>query len=266
MLIWMLGLMNKTPSFIYILDLYPDTFEGLFPRWSRLVSKFWRTLNRKSIIAAEKTFVVSKSMADQVFLDYGVKTEVLAPWSSLFIKDLPAKSKNHITIVYAGNIGLTHDFGPLLWLAKNWRREENLCIQIIGQGFQKKKLVNELKLTKANIVESGYVNHDELKRMLSKAHFAYLSTASGFESSSIPSKIYTYCGAGLPLIVSTSHDSLLRDIVIENKLGLVVADHNFDDILEAIDDILESSNMMFMTKNNVRYAKKVREETLSKLP
>ena len=104
------------------------------------------------------------------------------------------------TAIYAGNLGLTTDVDVLVDAAA-LLANENITIQIVGDGAQRARLEERLRTERVrNLVMKGSVPRPDAMAMISVADASVIPLRRGVEES-IPTKLYDSLSVGCPVVV-----------------------------------------------------------------
>ncbi len=149
---------------------------------------------------------------DERFLDNEVKMELVDQFR---LKDL-------FTCVYFGNLGLAQGLTQLLNIAKRAKANE-LPIQFLlfGSGVEEnrlKKFVDENNLN--NVHFPGRIKNQDMLTILKHAGMSFVSLVNERLTDSVPTKLYEALGAGCPVLLAASGESV--DILNQCGLGKTV--------------------------------------------
>ena len=129
-------------------------------------------------------------------------------------------------IMYAGNIGVAQDWGPILYAADRLR-EQPMKFVIIGDGTCREWLVRTVAQRNLNnVLVLNYQPRDKMPEINAACDVATITMAPDAGRDGFPSKIYTTMACGKPSIVSTELESELAWIVRESMCGTVVPVRN----------------------------------------
>jgi glycosyltransferase involved in cell wall biosynthesis len=247
---------------IVIFDVYPDVLvqSKLLSQNSFLI-KFWQKLNRKVFSNANRVITISNSMVDSLtkYIDRS-KIEVIPIWGSNVQVNKIAFSENRFLtkyalsekfiVLYAGNLGSTHDLMVIPKLAQLVDEEKVLFI-IVGDGPQKEKLV---KYHRDNSIENifflPYQTQEMLPHMFGAAEVAIIPFSTHLSSMSIPSKTFDYMSFGIPLLVIGDSDTELGKLVVNYKNGKVFSGQNLQVVANYITSLAANKLELNLQKEN----------------
>ena len=120
------------------------------------------------------------------------KFQILSKISS--IKNLDSK----LNVLYAGNIGIAQKLSTIIDCADQLK---NFNFKIVGEGIEKKFLVNSIKRKKIkNVVILPSVEWEDLLKHYSEADIFYAQITKEF-CSAVPSKIFEYISIGKKIVL-----------------------------------------------------------------
>lgn len=222
---------------------YIFVFQDLFPRTAVLsnlidsggmAESFWNVLMKFICKRSTRTVVLSRSMEQRLRLSYGrdIRVETIHNWAvqrgnGVKRKDNEFARKhgfsNKFTIQYSGNFGRLHDMSTLLEAAR-MIEHKGVEFVFIGDGARKNEIIN---YTKSNVLSNvlllPYQDRDKLAMSLSACDMAAVTLIPGAEDSVAPSKFYGILASKRAVILVASQESLLAQLVIKNRCGLVVS-------------------------------------------
>jgi len=225
---------KRLPFYIIIYDLYPDALSQVTgSAKTSLIYKFWSNLNMHFFSRAQRIFTISESMKDAIgfYVDRKI-ISVIHNWADTdYIRPHNKQTNPFIInhhlhdkkiVLYAGNMGLTHDLESLIEAAAFLRASQDIIFLMIGDGSKKQKLTslaNEKRLS--NIIFLPYQEADMFPFAMASADIGIVTLGSGAESISLPSKTYTTMAAGLCLVAIAASASELGTIIREDGVGIV---------------------------------------------
>jgi glycosyltransferase involved in cell wall biosynthesis len=210
-----------------------------------LVKLFWKGSERRGLRHTDRVIVTAPLDADAIkgvhgFLPHSVLVRNL-PESSLeiqksnYLRELyPIGSR--IILVYAGGIQKDRGLEEMIEAMKGIRHE--YAFVMIGSGSFLSILEEKVKAD--NLLSSVYfhrsVHSDELLPILTSADIgiALINTNSGSYELALPSKVFEYLQAGLPVL-----SSKMKQVVdlFPNERMIKFVDTNAHDILEGLKEL-----------------------------
>lgn len=252
---------------IIIYDIYPDALvEYNYTKRSSFLYRFWGYLNRFAFNGARKVFTLTEGMKERAaqYMDTSSKLEVVHLWSDSGDFEFVKRSENNIlketeskdkfTIVYSGNLGLTHPIEKLVELAEFLDPKE-FSIIIIGGGAKKKKLE---QLTRDRGYEHVHLLPwqpiEYLSHNLYAADLNVVTLDLQASNLSIPSKTFNILTVGNPILAICSKGSALASIIDKYQCGLVSEGNNIKEVAEYIKKLKENPNELRRLQNNSKKA------------
>ena len=103
-----------------------------------------------------------------------------------------------LNVLYAGNIGIAQKLSTIIDCAEKLK---NFNFKIIGEGIEKKSLINLIKRKKIkNVVILPSVEWEDLLKHYSEADIFYAQITKDF-CSAVPSKIFEYISIGRKIVL-----------------------------------------------------------------
>ena len=155
--------------------------------------------------------------------------------------------------VYSGNIGLSQGLEVILEAAKRLAHEKNIQFLIIGDGVQKKSLIEKAEREKITNVKFLPVQPKEmLPKLLSAADVSLVTQKPNVLNINVPSKIFNIMASGRPMIVGVNPMSDAAEIVRNAKCGILVKAGDPDELAEAILQLYRNPELCERLGNNGR--------------
>jgi len=258
----LLPLFCRNSFTFFIFDVYPDALRqmNIVSRQSVLY-KIWEKANRKTFQRAVHIFTLTDTMAE-LLNHYCPPREIkiISAWSdNEFFRSIPKannpfiiehKLQNKFIVLYSGNLGATHDTIVIPHIALEVKSHKVLFL-IIGEGDQKKHLVEEIKkLLITNLIMLPYQPVDMIPYSFASADIAIVSLSSKASSLSIPSKTFNFMSAGLPLLCIAGEESELNNIVNKYKNGKCFSHKKVAEMAAFIDEVAENEDLLSAYSRN----------------
>lgn len=253
---------------LLLYDLYPEALAQVgFVRTSNPIYKAWQKVNHIILNKAEKLYTLSDSMkeASLVYVRDPAKVKVIHNWTDTsYIRPMAreenpfARKHNFIgkkVILYAGNMGLTHDLESLLLAAEILKHNDQIVFLFIGEGGKKRKLISmteERQLT--NVVFLPYQDSQTFPFAMASADIGVITLGPGAEGVSVPSKTYVNLAAGLCLLVIAPKNSEISRLVEFYKAGVVAEPGNHAEVASLIEQLIADDQKLWLYQKNARTA------------
>jgi len=239
--------------FVQVYDLYPEALvQAGFIKADSLFGRWWRSVNRRVFNNAVRVFTLSESMHNALLAYASTpRIKVIHNWVDAdFIQPIPRDQNrfllergwNDKTIVlYAGNMGLTHDLESIVDAARMLRNHTNLLFLFVGDGGKKQKLVEMVRKDGLNnVIFLPYQSSKEFPLVLAAADIGVVTLGTGGEGISVPSKTYSAMAAGTCLLIIAPQESELTRLVINHKAGIAVPPGRPEELAFQIESLVSS--------------------------
>lgn len=243
---------RKIPSAIYILDLWPESFEVITGISSPMVIKPIGRMVDFIYRRTDKVLTSSRSFIEAI-AERGVPSEKLLFWPQYaeeFYQPLERDPLDQtllapvsrLTFTFTGNIGLAQGLDILIPVAL-LLKEQGIPVRfvLVGDGSDKERL---LDLVLTNNLEDWFVfierqPAERIPSLLSASDAGLvILKKSAIFSKTIPAKVQSYLACGVPILVSA--DGEVQQVVLEAKAGFV---SDAEDAKELFDAIVSFSNL-----------------------
>jgi glycosyltransferase involved in cell wall biosynthesis len=144
--------------------------------------------------------------------------------------------KDHLVVLYSGNLGLAHDLSILIEAAVRLRDEERLKFVIISSGVQ----VDDLR---AFALDRGvarlflflpYQPAETLPISMGLGDISVVTVAAGAETMLFPCKTYDYMAAASAILAIVTQPSDLADLVESHACGVIVSPSDVDGVVRML--------------------------------
>ena len=232
--------------YLILQDIYPDLaiHLGVLSERSFLV-RGMRHLNRWSFKHIYKIVVLSDSMSTYLAKSYDLQTDkvmTISNWADTE-KIYPAPKSNpwsqvsryvdKFVVLYAGNIGLSYDFTPILDAAEQLKEYKDIVFLLVGEGKNKKMLQDQARARGlGNIDLMSYVAEEDYNKLLASADCQIVIHKQGMDPFNLPGKVCSYMASGRPIIALAQRKGELSRLLSSAKAGMDVG--NARELTEAI--------------------------------
>lgn len=130
---------------------------------------------------------------------------------------------DEFVVLYSGNMGIAHEFDTLLSVAEELRGNP-IRFVVIGGGA--KKVLVETRVRErglSNMTLAPYLPEEWLKFGQSLGDVHFISLIPSFTGLVVPSKAYSTMAGGRPMIYEGAADGEIARLIVEHRLGFVIA-------------------------------------------
>lgn len=251
---------------VRILDVWPDAMVQIgLVRQTNPIYKMWGWLNRIMFRHAKHTVTVAHFMAEKAsqYIDSSSKVGVIPNWVNVEqYKPIP-KSNNwfakehfdliNLTVIYSGNLGLTHDVTTLFEGMRFLQEQKDISFAIIGGGARQKEVVAQSKLL-TNLKYLPYQPEDALPFSIASADIAIVVLGQGTEGISMPSKLYFSMAAGCAIISISDGNNDLKYIIENQNCGINIENGDIEGFVNAVMRFKNNELFLNNCKENSREA------------
>jgi glycosyltransferase involved in cell wall biosynthesis len=269
---WLVNKLKGVPYIILVYDMHPDTMVsfGLL-RESSITVRIWRWVNIKVWNNAEGVYTLGPVMSEKLSAQFNVKNtrlnhvEVIPPWADTD-KIKPIKKydnplldkfgqRDKVTILYSGNMGISHDIDSILQAAKISRNNEKISFLLIGEGEKWQDALDfKIRHKLNNLHVMPFQSEDMLPFTMSLADIAIVALDSGAEGLMIPSKMFYYMAAGAAVVGISNGRNDVSEIIDKSNCGISVPPRDPDNLAKVIADLANNVDQLDAFKNNSRKA------------
>lgn len=271
----LVNFIKKTRYIVLVYDIHPDVLIkfGVLSQNS-LIVKLWNLMNRLVWNRSIAVYTIGDIMAENLTKKFNAKSTklghvgVIYPWANTdIIKPIeknnnPLNSEfnqeNKITILYSGNMGISHDIDSILQAAKILESEKDIAFLLIGEGekwrdavdFQKDNCLNNLQVL-------PFQPEDNLPYTMALADIAIVALDEGAEGLMIPSKMFYYMAAGAAVIGICQNRNDISEIIKSSRCGVTVRPNSPKKLAAVIKDLSENPKKLGDFKEHSRKSAEV---------
>ena len=244
--------MGSCKYIIEIRDLWPETFLSIKPNFSKLILKFFYSLERRIYLEADKLIFVMEGGYDYLvergwekdfdrknvyYINNGVDIELFEKNKATYkIENNDLANEKIFKVVYTGSIGLVNNLGLLLDVAEYIDNKglDDIKFLIWGQGPQRSELEKScVERNIKNVVFEGTVEKRYIPYIISHADINIIQNRAlavhRFGTSE--NKKFEYLAAGKP-IIKIGYNGY--DIIEEHMAGVTITDVTVKAIAETV--------------------------------
>lgn len=219
-----LKIVRRDKHFSWEMDLFPEALvdTGMASAGSSLLRLLHR-LARYSRRNSEGIIVLGECMKQRV-VDSGVPTKqvhVAENWADSRIIDCaPFRRSDALTVLYSGNLGLTHDIDTITGAMARLSNARQLSFRFVGDGKgynQVREFVSQHAVQ--NVSFQGYCPRAALSENLASADVGLVTQLASCMGTVVPSKIYGLMAAGRPILFVGPRESTVARVIEQYRCG-----------------------------------------------
>lgn len=268
-----LSRLRGVPYGIHIMDHYP----GLVGALGYLEEQGWlyRWLDKrmdKALQNAEFVTVLGSCMK-QLVMDKGVaESRIKQVINVPTIKDEPLtvdyldkiNLKEKFTVIYAGNMGIAHEFRTVLSVAERMGESHpEIHFIMLGKGHRKKEVLEYVERKKPkNMTMVGYLENEEFTAIMKQTDLHLITMRDDFNGLLVPSKLYSSLALGKPVLFEGPATCEIAVVLEKYKAGTRVKHLDVEAMEAAILSYKEDEKKLISEGRNAKkyFEKKCRIE------
>jgi glycosyltransferase involved in cell wall biosynthesis len=126
--------------------------------------------------------------------------------------------------LYSGTLGLKHEPGLLVELARRFRGEHQVAVVVVSEGLGADSLRSQaVEQSLENLHVLDYQPYEQLPEVLATADVLVALLESSAGVFSVPSKVLTYLCAARPLLASMPKENLAAKTIERAGAGIVTS-------------------------------------------
>jgi glycosyltransferase involved in cell wall biosynthesis len=251
------------PSYLILRDIFPQWTVDTGVMRRGLIYHYFKLKERQNYEAADIIGVQSPTNLryfEENWYDKKYKLEVLYNWTDLATDNIQPGNhrerlglQNKVVFFYGGNIGVAQDMDNILRLAQNLRNDEYVFFLMVGDGSEALRLKRDIAARGlTNIAIHDAVDQQEYLAMLAEFDIGLISLDRSLRTQNFPGKMLGYMLHSLPILASINPGNDLKEMLEENKAGLVSINGE-DEVLAAnARRLLEDKNLRRQLGQNAR--------------
>jgi len=258
----LVNLIKRARYVVLVYDIHPDTLIsfGILSKNSFAV-KLWRSMNRKVWNGSIAVYTIGNIMAENLTRQFNARSSelgqvgVIPPWADTNkIKpidkiDNPLSEKlgqeDKITVLYSGNMGISHDIDSILQAAKILKNEKNIAFLLIGEGEKWQDAVNFQKDNElSNLQVLPLQPEEKLPYTMALADISLVALDDGAEGLMIPSKMFYYMAAGSAVIGICRGRNDVSEIIQNSRCGVIIEPKNPKELASIIKDLSKNAERL----------------------
>ena len=269
-LAWFVSKIRNLPYIVLVYDMHPDTMIsfGVLKENSTAV-KVWRYINKCVWESATAVYTIGDVMANKLSGQFDVERTqlktvgVIPPWADTENIKPIEKSSNPlvyeleqsdcITVLYSGNMGISHDIDSMLKAAKLLKDRQDIKFLFIGEGEKWQPAYDFVKAEQLyNVQVLPFQPEERLPYTMALGDISLVALDKGAEGLMVPSKMYYYMAAGSAVIGICQGYNDLEESLLKGNSGLTVLPGDFVQLAKSISHLAEDKNELSRLKENAR--------------
>ncbi len=274
----LLKLFKRLPLLYCVYDVWPGHAYDIGVVKSKLLFNIFRLLNKPCYKLADAISVLSEDMRDKVVAEgakpekvhiipawFDVKTaREIKPEENRFIAkyDIP---QDKFYVQFAGTVGYVFNYKTVIELAKRLKGNDNIIIQIVGDGNVKDKFVKEVEELGLKNIQFYPIQPIEIvPDVYSTCNICIIPLQKGVIGNGVPSKAPILMACNRVIVNSVELDSNYAQMFKDNNMGMAVDIFDYDGLAEAVNMLYENPDMVNeMAMNAHKFGEENYSSTLS---
>ncbi|MDU1414754.1 MAG: glycosyltransferase family 4 protein [Clostridium sp.] len=232
---------KKVPSYIYIQDLWPETFYSIVPINNERLKKIFKRLCTR-IYNRFSTILISSKGYENILTDSGIdksKIVYFPQWAEdLYSKEIDEvieKDKNKLVLTFAGNIGKAQSVETIIKAANLAKDRKSIQWNILGNGSEFdniKSMVDEYGLSDT-VHLLGRKPVEEMPRYFKQSDGLIVTLKDeGILRVTLPAKVQSYMAAGRPIIAAISGEGAA--VIEEARCGIACEAEDYETLYKNV--------------------------------
>lgn len=266
----LLKLFKRLPIVYSIYDVFPGHAHDIGVIKSKFIYNVLRIMQKPCYKMATAITVLSKDMKKKV-VEQGAKPNsvfVVPAWFDVrTAREVPQAENrfiqkyniptNKFYVQFAGTVGYVFNYKTVIELAKRLQNDNDIVIQIVGDGNVKDRFVAEVKELGLNNVEFYPLQPvDLVPDVYSACNLCIIPLQKGVIGNGVPSKAPILMACKRVILNSVEMNSDYARMFAENDMGIAVDIFDYDGLADAVRKLYNSpEDIMRMTNNAYEFGK-----------
>lgn len=136
--------------------------------------------------------------------------------------------------VYAGNMGVAQDMGPIIDLAASMRGRRDWGFLFVGRGSETETIRQRIVQDGLdNVVLCDEIQPQEIPGLFAQCHVGIVALDPRHTTHNIPGKFIAYMRSGLPVLARVNRGNDLTALINQGRVGVAVDDPGLDALIAA---------------------------------
>lgn len=160
-------------------------------------------------------------------------------------------NKEKLQFVYGGNMGLPQGVLNIAPAIAYFKSYEDIEFIFVGKGTEWNK-INEYFKKQKNVKVLESLPREEYEELLSNCDAGFIFLDSRFTIPNYPSRTLAYLEKGIPIIAATDKNTDIKDLILDNKVGLWCCSDDINSLIENIKVMKEDKEKRKEFSKNAR--------------
>ena len=235
---------KKIPSYIYVQDLWPETFYSIVNISNEKMRKVMKKVCNKIYDAFDKLLIASQGY-EEILVKEGIdksKLEYFPQWAEDFYSNNAViKESEEFVVTFAGNIGKAQSVDTIIEAANLAKNNKEIKWQILGDGseFENIKLLVEKYNLNNTVKLLGRKPANDMPKYFSQSD-ALIVTLKNEDilRVTLPAKVQSYMASGKPILAAISGEG--NRTIKDSKCGLA---GEAEDYVKLYENVIKLFNM-----------------------
>ena len=247
---------NNTKSFLMLKDIFPQNAVdiGLIKKES-FIFKYFKKKEKLLYEVSDCIGCMSKGNMDYVLKN---NSEILKEKVCYFPntkKDTGSGkinfNKEKLQFIYGGNMGLPQGVLNIAPAISYFKNDEDIEFIFVGKGTEWNK-ISEYFRDQKNVKVLESLPREEYESLLSSCDAGFIFLDSRFTIPNYPSRTLAYLEKGIPIIAATDKNTDIKDLIVNNKVGLWSCSDDINSLIENIKVMKENKEKRRVFSKNAR--------------
>lgn len=229
---WEDHIINKTKS-----GIYKKSYRYL----KNLMTKCYT--NSDLVVTTTERFAYklrSRGVNDVKVVANGADINIFKPYDKNKSRHEIGLNEHDFVLVYSGSIGVYYRLDIVIKaMQKVGSKTHNIKLLMVGRGHTIQEMLDlakELGLANNVFYLGAKIDKIELAKIFSASDIGVVPyDANPLWKNSMPVKALEYLACGLPIIATAYEDSVLGNLICENKIGIIAQPESIESLAQAIE-------------------------------
>lgn len=258
---------NKSPYILNVQDLYPKTFIDVGMLTNPIQIKLFEFIEKRAYKTAD--FIIVHSEGNLAYIrskgNFKGKSGIVYNWTDTEeIKPAIKKNKfrneeginDKFLVTYVGIMSTHQDLDSIVLCGK-YIQNEKIILYLIGDGIQRKELINLAKKERIQNVRFLPLQSKEIYiEILQASDVSIVSLMKEVETPVVPAKLLKIMSSGTPVLGNVPEKNDTTKIIREANCGIAISPGNPKQLAKTIEFLYSLSNeeLNQLGKNGRKYA------------